>query len=499
MITSITKDKRTLITKDNIRYDLPDGIISDLYESQCSDEIDDLPIINISTIDLDLFFNNMYDIKDIDTYNVCAYVASFLLIKNYYPYHFINGITSRDGLNETSYIIPEYIFRYINSYYIPMYFSDDEIREMVIYSDLYCIKRLHKKVSGCYIYSTYKLLWKYSCQLGNLRVLRWLKRKKEVPPPNIAYWAISYDQLEVFNWILRNKIKCEIENVVDVAISSGHLHLVIWLYKNNYDITNSMHCAIENGHLNIVIWLYEKGIELPNNAIDIANGHLDLIIWLYEKGCIFTIDTLKNAIRKNHLHVVQWIYSFGDIEHSLHIIDVAAEYGHLEIVKYLDSIGKICTEHAMNSAIRKGYLEIVKWLHSNKYFECSQYAIDNAKHNVLKYLSNFKYLYNLKVKFDDKDYIYIVKTNNISLIEKQLSNIKPRTLWKFTCLLGNIDLLIWLDENNISGWTKYTIDCAAKNGHLDIVKYLYDKGHTDNVMHYAKKKKHWHIVEWLES
>ena len=34
---------------------------------------------------------------------------------------------------------------------------------------------------------------------------------------------------------------------------------------------------------------------------------------------------------------------------------------------------------------------------------------------------------------------------------------------------------------------------------LDIVKYLYEKGHTDNVMHYAKKKKHWHIVEWLES
>ena len=48
---------------------------------------------------LNIFFENMYDIKDIETYNICTHVASFLLINDYYPYHYLNGITSREGLN----------------------------------------------------------------------------------------------------------------------------------------------------------------------------------------------------------------------------------------------------------------------------------------------------------------------------------------------------------------------------------------------------------------
>jgi ankyrin repeat protein len=52
-------------------------------------------------------------------------------------------------------------------------------------------------------------------------------------------------------------------------------------------------------------------------------------------------------------------------------MDYASRYGHLEIVKYLHSIGKDSSTHAMDLASRYGHLEIVKYLH-----EIGQVAMD---------------------------------------------------------------------------------------------------------------------------
>ena len=47
-------------------------------------------------------------------------------------------------------------------------------------------------------------------------------------------------------------------------------------------------------------------------------------------------------------------------------MDMASFYGHLEVVKYLHSIKKDCTEYAMNYASKNVHLEVVKYLHSIK-------------------------------------------------------------------------------------------------------------------------------------
>ena len=49
--------------------------------------------------------------------------------------------------------------------------------------------------------------------------------------------------------------------------------------------------------------------------------------------------------------------------------------GHLEVVKYLHSIGKECTSLDIYFASRYGHLEVVKYLHSiGKHF-CSFYLL----------------------------------------------------------------------------------------------------------------------------
>ena len=37
---------------------------------------------------------------------------------------------------------------------------------------------------------------------------------------------------------------------------------------------------------------------------------------------------------------------------------------------------------------------------------------------------------------------------------------------------GHLDVVIWLDENRDEGCSKKTMYWAAKNGHLDVVNYL---------------------------
>ena len=58
----------------------------------------------------------------------------------------------------------------------------------------------------------------------------------------------------------------------------------------------------------------------------------------------------------------------------------ASEYGYLEVVKYLHSVGKECTTDAINWASMNGHLSMVKYLHSIGK-ECTTSAMDLASEN----------------------------------------------------------------------------------------------------------------------
>ena len=48
-------------------------------------------------------------------------------------------------------------------------------------------------------------------------------------------------------------------------------------------------------------------------------------------------------------------------------MDLAAEHGHLDVVKLLHKNRKEgCTTYAIDWAARNGHLDVVKWLHENR-------------------------------------------------------------------------------------------------------------------------------------
>ncbi len=60
-------------------------------------------------------------------------------------------------------------------------------------------------------------------------------------------------------------------------------------------------------------------------------------------------------------------------------MDWAAEYGHLDVVRYLhEKRQEGCTTDAMDWAAGNGHLDVIKWLHENRHEGCTTKAMNWA-------------------------------------------------------------------------------------------------------------------------
>jgi ankyrin repeat protein len=59
--------------------------------------------------------------------------------------------------------------------------------------------------------------------------------------------------------------------------------------------------------------------------------------------------------------IKELVQEYDDSWYENYYFDYASENGHLEVVKFLQSIGKECTTYAMNYASRNRYLEVLNF------------------------------------------------------------------------------------------------------------------------------------------
>ena len=110
----------------------------------------------------------------------------------------------------------------------------------------------------------------------------------------------------------------------------------------------------------------EKILKWFKDMMNLAaeNGHLEVVKWLSEnrkEGC--TTDAMDRAARNGYFEVVKWLSKNRKEGCTSNAIDWAAEKGHLEVVKWLSENRKEgCSQQAMDWAVGDGHLEIVKWL-----------------------------------------------------------------------------------------------------------------------------------------
>ena len=175
--------------------------------------------------------------------------------------------------------------------------------------------------------------------------------------------------------------------ISDIKLSCNHNYCIYCLkhfYKSN---SNNFiyHCYYCNQFLSIND-LKLLNIELKNIF---SSGKLEQIKYLIEqKEFIWKNEYFDEAASNGHLDVVKFLHSIGK-DCTTNAMDDASNYGHIEIVKFLHSIGKDCTTKAMDWASKNGHLEIVKYLHSigKEYTEWAMdWASENGHLEVVKFL-----------------------------------------------------------------------------------------------------------------
>ena len=124
---------------------------------------------------------------------------------------------------------------------------------------------------------------------------------------------------------------------------------------------------------------------------------------------IFDADVVKLAAEHGHLPVVKylfrgWIAPFiDDIRHAIRpsapidqcALAAAAANGHLEVVKYLVRRHAPWDQSAMKLAIRNGHLEVVRYL-----YECdapfyAELVLEASDIHVINYFRRYRYLRNV--------------------------------------------------------------------------------------------------------
>ena len=184
---------------------------------------------------------------------------------------------------------------------------------------------------------------------------------------------------------------------------------------------------------------------------------------------------------------------------------LAAELGHLEIVKYLATQGGCETQHknsagrtALHCASQEGHLDIVKYLVQE--YQCSPMCRD--KENITPFqLATFKGHRDLVVYF-----------MNSGKVDPSHRDANGRTALHGASQEGKVEVVKLLvnkyglditDPDTRSGTTPLHLGAAA--GHLEIVRFFHSKQanmevkdkHGRTPLHYACQYGHTQVVQFL--
>jgi len=229
--------------------------------------------------------------------------------------------------------------------------------------------------------------------------------------------------------------------------------------------------------------------------------------------------TMCTAIMENDVETVKRmlhckkfaIYEANGL--SVHVADIAALYGRLEILQFLASCEITYsndpeasflsfTQLTMSMAAISGNLSVVEYLHNTRNEGCTTDALDNAakwghlaivqflvaKRNeggsvkainlaaahghfdVVKFLHNATNL-SCSVRAVDNaaanGYFDIVKF----LLENRTEGCSSRAM-ELAAINGHLDILIFLYQNRVERCDTRTLALVAAKGHLDIVQFL---------------------------
>lgn len=163
------------------------------------------------------------------------------------------------------------------------------------------------------------------------------------------------------------------------AVKYGHLEVAKYFHRLGYDIKQSydnlLHLSIRKGHFEIANYLVENGAPVDEAFLEGASCSLEFMKYLMEKGFEPNEDDIVKAMRHaaycGPLETVEFLVKISENLSEVLLktgFDSAVQGGHLDIVKYLHSLGakiSFVTAVGKDECSLMGYYEVLKYLIDN--------------------------------------------------------------------------------------------------------------------------------------
>ncbi|RHY11750.1 hypothetical protein DYB36_006528 [Aphanomyces astaci] len=175
--------------------------------------------------------------------------------------------------------------------------------------DLHLLECLHQSE---YLSSTL-LLWDVAASTNQLPVLGFLVQINHTGCSSRSIgWAASQGSLDAI-WFIHNHLtdrKFDAD-AWEFGVQRGDIATAECLIAIGAFHPNRIHLAAQYNHLELLVWLIDRQLEAFNNPVLIdtaaAYGHLEIVKYLVHHGFPRTARAMDQAMRNNHMHVVEFL------------------------------------------------------------------------------------------------------------------------------------------------------------------------------------------------
>lgn len=326
---------------------------------------------------------------------------------------------------------------------------------------------------------------------------------------------VNTDVCEEIEYSIRNKVlelhKLYHKPNVDSAVLHDDFKLVKYMI-NQYEVSTVASInAIINGNLDMFEYLVILNkLNKSASLYTVIHNRYNIFKYMISNKLYIHMSTLRHAVELGNYKLVKFLCKNKHIYKHINYIScknviACIRNNHVKTLKYLISIGELegygidDARDIIHTAIESCNIEIIKLIipgFDKRYID-TNYIIDVVKKNNVEVI---KTLYELGVLFDNQIINVAAKLGHMNMVEYLKSLGFKISGHIFTTLLisGNnaIDNFIGDDDMII---LPDTLDVAARVGHLQMLKWLCEKGYkfTEKTLDLAIQHQQLEVVKFL--
>lgn len=237
-------------------------------------------------------------------------------------------------------------------------------------------------------------------------------------------------------------------------------------------------CA-KAGYMGLIAWACENGCTLDVRACNYAaeNGNLALLKYLRESRSPWSSETCVLAAKSGCTKTFLWVLN-NDCNWSFEAVSIAAELGHLDILKCAKEIGFLTRDsiHYCDRATQRAQREVLEWAEENG-FEWSTRAIEgmwlSGDLDFIEWVTK-RYPPASQITFNAVS--YVAAKGDIKLLQYLQSH--GAQLGEFAMVMAatenQFECVKWLREQGCPFGR--TCEVSAIRGNFEILKWAIDNG-----------------------